>query len=389
MIDRLLELLGICLRLGTTAFGGPAAHIAMMEAEFVRKRNWLSSEEFVDLIGASNLVPGPSSTEVMLHIGYRRSGILGLIVAGIAFIGPAAILVCCLASGYQKFGSLEAFTWAFHGIKPVVVAIVGQAIYLLASKTLNTWPKRSAFGLNLGASWFGVAVLPLLFGSGITFGVIESFRERSLKSAKPVANLFVTVFIVAALPIGVASIYSGPKTAEPISLFLYFLKLGSVIYGSGYVLLAFLEQDIVASLHWLTKGQLVDAIAIGQFTPGPVFTTATFIGFLKAGVPGALVSTLGIFLPAFLFVALTGKNIQTFRKSPIASSFLDGINASALALMTVVAIRLGVDALSSIAAVGIFVVSLALLLRFKTNSALLIGVGGILGVVLHQSFHPL
>ncbi len=385
-MSRNFELSGICLRLGLTAFGGPAAHIAMMENEFVRKRQWLSPQEFVDLIGASNLIPGPSSTEVILHVGYRRAGPLGLFLAGICFICPAAFLVCLLAAFYTRLNSLDGIKWAFLGIKPVVVAVIAQAIFLLASKTLDSWIKRSIFGFNLVGGWFGVPILGLLFGSGIGLGALSAFKERSLTSAKPVGSLLATVAVVACIPIGIASLYAGPKGAEPLSLFLYFLKLGSVLYGSGYVLLAFLEQDLVASLHWLTKGQLVDAIAIGQFTPGPVFTTATFIGYVKAGIPGAVLSTIGIFLPAFLFVGLTGKHIQSLRKSPVSSSFLDGINASALALMTMVGIRLGIDAIGSVIAGGILAVSLGLLLKFRTNSAILIGVGAGIGVVFHTAF---
>jgi chromate transporter len=377
-----LELALIFLRLGTTAFGGPAAHIALMEQEFVRRRGWLTHEEFLDMIGAANLVPGPSSTEVAIHIGLRRAGWVGLVLAGVCFILPAALLVSGFAWAYVRFGSLPSFQAALYGIKPVVVAVVAQAIWNLGRKAIDTWLKRGLIVLCGVLAWLGVSALPVLLGSGVVAGLMAVRKDHKLRSVLPLLQLLATIAFLALLPVAWESLRHGRPSPDALSVFLYFLKLGSVMYGSGYVLLAFLERDLVTGWRWLTKGQLLDAVAVGQFTPGPVFTTATFIGYILAGPFGAVCATVGIFIPAFIFVAVSGKVLPKLRLSPVSSGFLDGVNAAALALMAVVLVKLGMDAVQDLAAATILVVAAVALIRFRLNSALLIAAGGLVGVIL-------
>jgi chromate transporter len=372
------------LRLGFTAFGGPAAHLAMMEEEFVRRRRWLTHDDLLDMIGAAILIPGPNSTEVAIHIGLRRAGVWGLLIAGACFIVPAALLVAAFAWVYVRYGSLPSFTAALYGIKPVVVAVVGQALWQLAPKATNTWPKRGAVFVTLATGLLGAPELVLLFGSGLVLAALGVRRERSLESARPLGRLLALVAGCATLPLLWQALAPQALKATAASIFLYFLKVGSVLYGSGYVLLAFLEGDLVGKYHWLTKGQLLDSVAVGQFTPGPVFTTATFVGYLKGGPLGAFVATVGIFLPSFFFVAVSGKLIPRLRRSPIASDFLDGVNAAALSLMALVLFRLFLDAVRDVPTAILMAGSLVALLRFRVNSAYLILVGAMAGIAIHQ-----
>jgi len=370
----------IFLRLGATAFGGPAAHIALMEREFVRDRDWLTHEEFMDMIGAANLVPGPSSTEVALHVGYRIGGWLGLVIAGICFIIPAAILVTGFAWAYVRFGSLPSFHSALYGIKPVVVAVVAQAIWHLGIKAINSVTKGLLFVVNAALFWIGISPLPLLLGSGLLGGLLRVRRGQTFRGELPLLRVLLAIGLIAALPISWQFALGARARPTDLAIFLYFLKLGSVLYGSGYVLLAFLDRDLVGGLAWLTRGQLFDAIAVGQFTPGPVFTTATFIGYILGGFPGAVVATLGIFLPAFVFVWISGHALHQLRLSPVSSGFLDGVNASALALMAVVMVRLALDAIVDIPTMAICAISVFLLIRFRVNSAFLIAAGALVGI---------
>ncbi|HVT11194.1 MAG TPA: chromate efflux transporter [Fimbriimonadaceae bacterium] len=383
MKGKLAEIAWAFLKLGTTAFGGPAAHLAMMEAEFVRKRGWLDHQEFVDLIGAANLIPGPSSTEVAILIGRKRGGTAGLLVAGACFILPAVAIVLFVAWLYVQYHRLPGFQAALYGIKPVVVAIVAQAIVTLVRKVVDNWPKRAVFGLVGALSWFRVNELLLLFAPSFLFAGLALRRTKDWRSAKPLLSLLACVAATAALPIAWRYLQGGPGLhATPWALFVYFAEVGSVLYGGGYVLLAFLERDLVTHWQWLTKGQLLDATAVGQFTPGPVFTTATFIGYVEAGPLGAAAATAGIFLPSFFFVAVVGKLLPKLREAPVSAAFLDGVNSAALGLMAVVAVRLGMDALVDWPTAVIGVGSTILLLRTKINPALFILVGGILGGLL-------
>ncbi|WP_426745026.1 chromate efflux transporter [Myxococcus faecalis] len=370
----LRELALLFLRLGTTAFGGPAAHIALMEDEVVRRRRWLTREEFVDLLGAANLIPGPNSTELAIHIGHRRAGWPGLLVAGTCFILPAFLIVLGIAWGYSRFGALPDVSALLHGVKAVIIAVVAQALWGLM-RTVVKGPLAAVVGIAAAtAAFLGVDELLLLLLSGLAvFGWRAATRRGG--ASGPSTGMLVTPWSTL-LPLGAASA-AVPFTQQ--GLFLFFLKVGSVLYGSGYVLLAFLRSDLVQRLGWLTEAQLLDAVAVGQVTPGPVFTTATFIGYVLGGPVGATVATVGIFLPAFVFVALSGPLVPRLRESWVAGAFLDGVNVASLALMAVVTWQLGRAALVDVWTVGLAVVSAVLLIRFRVNSAWLVLGGGAVG----------
>ncbi len=363
------------LKLGITAFGGPAAHIAMMHDEIVKRRRWLTDQEFLDLLGATNLIPGPNSTEMAIHLGFERAGWPGLILGGACFIVPAMVIVMALAWVYVLFGSLPQAGWLLYGVKPVVIAIILQALWSLGRKAVKN-VFFAAVGIAVLALYFiGVNEIALLFAGGLvimTAGNIQRLR-------KPAASAFLLPFIP-----GLSAILPALLAAAPFSLsllFLTFLKIGAVLYGSGYVLLAFLRADFVLRFHWLTDQQLIDAIAIGQLTPGPVSTTATFIGFVLGGVPGALLATLGIFLPSFIFVALSNPLIPRVRSSTWVSGLLDGVNVTSLGLMAAVTIQLGRASLVDPLTVLIGLISFGLLARFKVNSTWLILSGAVIGVL--------
>jgi chromate transporter len=375
---RLTELATLFLKLGTSAFGGPAAHIAMMEDEVVRRRQWLTHEEFLDLLGATNLIPGPNSTEMAIHIGHRRAGWPGLLVAGSCFILPAALIVTAIAWAYVRFGQLPKAEGLLYGAKPVIIAVVVQALWGLGRSALKTKPLAVLGMLATTLSLLGFNELVILFGAGLLVATACTFKQTpsmgkftSLLAAMPVFPVAVTQALPAAL--------AAPFGLWP--MFLFFIKVGSVLFGSGYVLLAFLRADLVDRWKWLTEGQLLDAIAVGQFTPGPVFTTATFIGYLLAGVPGATVATIGIFLPAFFFVAISGPLVPRLRRSPFAGAFLDGVNVASLALMAAVTWQLAQAALTDWIGVLLATISGILLFRFRINSAWLVLGGAALGLI--------
>lgn len=368
---RLIELASLFTRLGFTAFGGPAAHIAMMHDEVVVRRNWLSEQHFLDMVGAVNLVPGPNSTEMAIHIGAVRAGWRGLLVAGFCFIMPAVLIVWALAWAYVQYGTTPQADALLYGIKPVIIAIVLQALIRLGQTALRG-PLLTMAGVTVFALFlWGVNELVLLFGMGALVAAV-TMLQRGMAAR------------LAVLPVvGAGGLMTAVSQATSVSLtqlFLVFLKVGALLYGSGYVLLAFLRNDLVVQLGWLTDQQLLDAVAIGQFTPGPVFTTATFVGFLVAGTPGAIVATVGIFLPAFCFVAVLNRVVPAMRRSPWAAALLDGVNVAALGLMAGVTWQLGraaiVDWLTAALAIGAMVV----LLRFKLNSAWLVLAGGAIGL---------
>jgi chromate transporter len=371
----LAELALLFLKLGTIAFGGPAAHIAMMEDEVVRCRQWLSRDDFLDLLGATNLIPGPNSTEMAIHIGQRRAGWAGLLVAGGCFILPATIIVGVISWAYVRFGSLPQAKGLLYGVKPVVLAIVLQAVWRLGRSALKTKLLLMMGVAGAALNFLGVNELAILFGTGMIMAV------HSLGSGKR------SGFAVFLSGIPTATATAGPAVAAaPFGLwplFLFFVKIGAVLFGSGYVLLAFLRADLVDRLHWLTEGQLLDAIAIGQITPGPVFTTATFIGYVLSGVPGAILATAGIFLPAFIFVAISGPLVPRLRRSPAAGAFLDGVNAASLALMAVVMVQLTRAAFVDPPTIVIGSASAFLLLRYKLNSTWLLLGGTLAGMLIH------
>jgi len=383
----LRELAGFFLRLGTTAFGGPAGHIAMMENELVRRRRWLSREEFLDLLGASNLVPGPSSSELAIHIGYLCGGFPGLLIAGLCFLLPAACMMAALAWLYLRFGKLPAVASILCGIKPVVIAVILQALWGLGKSAVKTKFLALAGLASVVAAYLGLQPILLLLIAGaasvIAYSIEHKSRIARAACVVPGASLRTAVFRPASLAAGTTAAAGIGGSVGLAPLFLVFLKVGAVVFGSGYVLLAFLHADLVVHRGWLTDPQLVDAIALGQVTPGPVFTTATFIGYLLAGGAGAVVATLGIFLPAFVLVALSGPLVPRIRKSPAAGAFLDGVVVASLALMAVVAWQLARVSITSVVTALLAALSLFLLLRFRLNSAWLILLGAVVGILAH------
>lgn len=366
----LAEVLRLFLKLGVTAFGGPAAHIAMMHDETVKRRKWLGEQEFLDLVGATNLIPGPNSTEMAIHIGFLRARWLGLIIGGICFIVPAMFIVLLLAWVYARFGATPQAEWLLYGIKPVVIAIIVQALLSLGRKAVKG-PLTAAVAVIVIVLYFvGINEIILLSAGGLIVMIALNYKRLRRQG--------LGAFIIPISGVGmgsqVAVNFSLPK------LFFTFLKIGSVLYGSGYVLLAFLQADLVVRFGWLTDQQLMDAIAIGQVTPGPVFTTATFIGYILGGIPGALLATLGIFLPSFIFVAISNPLIPRMRKSEWVSGLLDGVNVASLALMAAVTWQLARSSIIDPVAAAMALVSALLLFRFKVNSTWLVLGGACMGL---------
>ena len=362
-------------QLGTIPFGGPAAHIAMMDDEVVKRRQWMSRETLLDLLGVTNLIPGPNSTELAIHIGYERAGWKGLGIAGICFILPAMLVVWALAAVYVRFQTIPAVGWLLYGVKPVIIAIVLQALWKLGKAVIKDIPTAIAGIAVLAAFWFNVneIALLLLAGLGVT---LYKLRRSSTGTAAllPLTGLLAQASLTTAA-VGKATL---------LQVFFVFLKIGSVLYGSGYVLLAFLQRDLVEHTHWLTSQQLLDAVAIGQLTPGPIFTTATFIGYLLWGNAGAIAGTIGIFLPAFFFVALVNPWVPKLRSSPWASGFLDGVNAASLGLMAVVIYTLARETLVDWLTIAVAVVSAIVVFRFKVNAAWLVLAGAIVGFLAQK-----
>lgn len=368
----LAEIAFVFLKLGTIAFGGPAAHLAMMEEEFVRRRKWISHEEFLDRLATANLIPGPSSTEVAIFVGQLKRGWRGLIVAGACFIIPAALIVSAIAWAYVRFGSLPRAQGVLFAIKPVVVAIVIQALGRLSRTGVRTILLAVIAVLAALLSLVGVGPVLVLLLAGALSAAALGMRGRLL-SLGALATPKICFAVIAAIT---------ASAAWPVGLwrlFLSFLKIGSVVFGSGYVLLPFLQAEFVEHLHWLTDRQLLDAVAVGQFTPGPLFTTATFIGYVVAGWMGAVVATIGIFLPGFILVAVSGPVIPRLRRSPVFAAALDGVIAGSLALMAVVTWQLGKASIVNWVTLAIFGGSLIALLRFHLNSAWLIVAAAVVG----------
>jgi chromate transporter len=383
------EIARVFLKLGTTAFGGPAAHIAMFEDEIVRRRGWLTPAEFLDFLGAANLIPGPNSTEMAIHVGNARRGWPGLLIAGACFILPAACIVTAIAWAYVRFGTLPAATGLLYGVKPVVIAIVLQALWRLGRTALKTrW--LAVLGLAaVVATALGVdALLVLALGGAIAGAGRVARRPAGGSPGRLRAALLFPFSGLARGGIAPGAALAAGTTAAMAPalglwpLFAVFLKIGAVLYGSGYVLLAFLRADLVQRLGWLTEPQLLDAVAVGQVTPGPLFTTATFVGYVLGGGAGAAVATLGIFLPAFVFVALSGPIVPRLRRSPTAGAVLDGVNVASLALMAVVTWQLGLAALVDLPTVALAVASAVLLFRRRINSAWLVLGGAVAGLAL-------
>ncbi len=384
----LRELAVLFLRLGTTAFGGPTAHIAMMEEEVVVRRQWLSRQGFLDLVSASNLIPGPNSTELAIHIGWQRARWTGLVVAGLSFLLPATLLVWGIAVLYVSYGTLPAASGLLAGVKPVVLGIVLVALVRLARSALASKLTRVLAVVSLLAIWSGLHELVVLGACAS----VAWFDGRFVRGGQP----WQRAILCLPLAQGARELLTEHAQTSLTALFLVFAKIGSVLFGSGYVLLAFLRSDLVVRLGWLTEAQLLDAVAVGQFTPGPVFTTATFVGYVVAGHAGALVATAGIFLPAFVFVALSAPVLARWRANPDLRRVFDGLNAASLALMAFVTIQLAPNALGLDGSVttsaanslpngwralaALMCASVVLLVvRTRVNSAWLVLAGGMIG----------
>jgi chromate transporter len=373
------EVARLFLRLGVIGFGGPAAHIALMEDEVVRRRVWLTRERFLDLLGATNLIPGPNSTEMAIHVGFVRAGWPGLVAGGACFILPAMLITLVLAAAYARYGRLPEVGWILYGIKPVIIAVVVQAMWGLARKAIATPLAAAAAAAVLVLALRGANEVVLLFAAALGLPLLRAtVTAGGFRALVPGALLGGGLASAAGL-----SSVAGASAAGGVllQLALICLKVGSILFGTGYVLLAFLRPDLVERTGWLTDAQLLDAVAVGQFTPGPVLTTATFVGYLVAGVPGAIVATLGIFLPSFVFVALSGPFIPWLRRSPWAAGFLDGANAASVALMATVTWELGraavVDWLTTLLALA----AGAILLSTRLNSAWLVAGGAAVGAL--------
>jgi chromate transporter len=369
----LSEVAALFLKLGFVAFGGPAAHIALMRDEVVTRRRWVTEQQFLDLLGASNLIPGPTSTELAIYLGYARAGWRGLVLAGTLFILPAALISLALAWIYVRYGSTPEAVWLLYGIKPVIIAVVVQAIWALARTAVKGWLLAAIGALFLGLYAAGVNEIVLLLGAGV---LVMAARNAGRLRQRPRALALVPMLGAPALST------AGAAAVDPVSLFFVFLKIGAVLYGSGYVLLAFLRNDFVVRLGWLTDQQLIDAVAVGQLTPGPVFTTATFIGYIVAGTSGAALSTVAIFLPSFVFVAIVYPLVPRLRGSAWMSAFLDGVNVAAIGLMLAVTWQLGRSAVVDGPSAALALVATILLLRWRINSVWLIAGAGVIGTVI-------
>ena len=368
------------LRLGFTAFGGPAAHVALMEREFVQRRKWLSREAFLDCLAAVNLLPGPTSTEMAIYLGEQRGGWPGLLTAGACFILPAALVTAGLAWVYVRYGALPQLAGVLWGVKPVVVVLVAQAVWSLRKAALKTRDLVFLAAVVLLLAALKTATLPLLVGSGVAWVAANRF------GAKPTRTVAGVLLAwggegrpMGAGALGGLSLFTTVNTA---GVFLYFVKIGALLVGSGYVLLAVLRQDLVERLHWLSEPQLLDAVAVSQATPGPFFTVATFVGYVLAGWRGATMATAGMFAPAFAYVALTAKVLPQIRKSPDASAFLDGVNAAAVALMAWVGLEFAREVVRTPLSLLITAVAALLAFRFRVNSASIVLGGALAGLAL-------
>jgi chromate transporter len=389
---RLKELSRIFLKLGVIGFGGPAAHIAMMEDEIVRRRKWITRDYFLDLVGATNLIPGPNSTEMAIHIGYIRAGWSGLAVAGISFILPAVLITAAVAWAYVKFGSLPKIIPFFYGIKPAVLAVILFAIWRLGRTAVKSW-RLLVIGLCVTfASLIKMNEVAVLLIGGL-MGMIwlrlsagrmpPGAKQTMIALACAGIDLILNKARVSAESVAVMAVgFSGSIGFSLLKLGFFFLKIGAVLFGSGYVLVAFLEGGLVHDYGWLSQRQLLDAIAIGQFTPGPVLSAATFIGYVISGVPGAVVSTVAIFLPSFFFVAVLNPIVPRLRQSPWTSAFLDAVNVSSVALMLAVVVKLGQTTLTAWPAWLIAMAALGVSFLWKVNATWLILGGAAVGWIL-------
>ncbi len=372
----LKEVATVFFKLGLIAFGGPAAHVAMMEDEVVTKRKWMTREHFLDLMGATNLIPGPNSTEMTMHCGHERAGWKGLFVAGLSFIFPAVVFTTILAYLYVSYGKLPQIEPFLYGIKPAVIAIILSAIFKLGKKALKNWQLAVIGIATIIASLCGINEITIILVGGFIGLLCLGIPQMTDKKL----SVLIPTFLI---PSGIAL----TKTVTNTKLFFVFLKVGAILFGSGYVLVAYLDAELVEKLGWLTKSELLDAIAIGQFTPGPVLSTASFVGYQVNGIWGALAATLGIFLPSFLFVLILNPIVPRLRKSKLASGFLDAVNISAVGIMIGVTYRLSEEILINWQSITIALISMMLVFYYKKlNAFWIVIIGAVLGYILYQLF---
>ena len=373
------EVARLFLRLGVVAMGGPAAHIAMMRDEVVDRRRWLTDREFLDLVGVTNLIPGPNSTEMAIHLGFVRARWGGLLAAGVCFILPAFLITLTLAIAYDRWGTTPTAAWLLYGIKPVVIAVIAQAVWRLGAVAARPAPWLTIGAAAIAGLYLaGINELALLFGGALALAAVRHAPRLLGVLGAALAALAFTAQTVATALLAAAS----PAREYSLTLLgLTFLKIGALLYGSGYVLVAFLQADFVERLGWLTEEQLIDAVAIGQVTPGPVFSTATFVGYLTGGVPGSIVATAAIFAPSFAYVAALGKLLPHVRRNRVAAALIDGVNLAAIGLMAGVMLQLGSAALVDVPTVLLLGAALLALLR-RVNSAWVVVAGGALGLAI-------
>ena len=387
LLTHLKELAGVFSKLGIIGFGGPAAHIAMMENEVVSKKKWMSREHFLDLIGATNLIPGPNSTEMAMHCGYHRAGWPGLIVAGLGFIIPATLITVAIAWFYQRYGSIPDIKPILYGIRPAVLAIIINAVYKFGKKALKNWQLGIIGAAVMIGSLSGMSEVLVLLAGGLLgmFGFLLGQKKGSMKQS------FLPLLLLTGKPellkvaIAATALSTGQVVGNVslVKLFLVFLKIGSVLFGSGYVLIAYLQDELIDQLGWLTQQQLVDAIAVGQFTPGPVSSAVTFVGYQIIGIKGAIFTTMGMFLPSFFFVALLNPFIPKMRNSKWVSCFLDSVNVGAVAIIAVAVIQLARATLINWQTWLIALMSVAVTFVFKKVNTLWIVIGSaIVGYIL-------
>ncbi|HEY4755538.1 MAG TPA: chromate efflux transporter [Ignavibacteriaceae bacterium] len=378
-MKELKEVAILFLKLGLITFGGPAAHIALFEDEVVTKRKWITHQHFLDLVGATNLIPGPNSTEMAIHTGYHRAGVAGLITAGICFTLPAVLITGVFAYIYAVYGNLPDVKPFLYGIKPTVIIVILNAVYRLGSKTIKGW-KIIAVGIAVASvNTAGVNEIFSILAGGV-FGAVFIYLSEKKNSLNSVSLLSILSF--GFLP----SLWQAAEKSEAsmMTLFLTCLKIGAVWFGSGYVLVAYFDGEFVQGLNWLTRQELLDAIAVGQFTPGPFLSSATFIGYQIAGIPGAISATVGIIIPSFVFVAILNPIIPRFRNSKFLSKFLDAVNVSALAVMLVISLKLGAEVLIDWQSWFIALLSVTAFFKVKKiNSAYIILGGAVLGYLFY------
>jgi len=373
--ERLREVSLLFLKLGAFSFGGPAVYIALMHHETVHRHRWIDEQRFLDLVGTTNVIPGPNATEMAIHLGLIRAGWRGLIAAGTLFILPGMAATLLVAWAYVTYGSIPEVGWVLYGVKPVVIGMVIEALWNLGRKGIKG-PTTAIVGMGIVALYLlGFNEIALLFGGAAVVLIAYSGR-RLIKH-----GLFAVASIPALVQIPLTTLNAAIIPFSQTALLLSFLKIGSVLFGSGYVLLAFLRSEFVVNLGWLTDQQVLDAVVAGQITPGPVFSSATFIGYLVGGWPSALLATLGIFLPSFLFVGLLSRILPFVRKSPWAATFLDGVNVASLGLMAGVTVQLGQTAIIDIFTVVLTLITLFVIFRYRVNSVWLILGGGLMGAI--------